>query len=71
MRNLGLERAPSTRELIQWLKYIKQFASSEAIEKIQNLEGIGALIKTQSDLEKLQRHILRNPNDFKRRSTPN
>lgn len=71
LRNIGLERAPTTREILNWLKYIKQYSSAEAITKIENLEGIGALIKTQTDLEKIQRTILQDPNDFNRRSTPN
>jgi MoxR-like ATPase len=71
LRNIGLERAPTTREILNWLKYVKQFSSKEAIEKIEKLEGIGALIKTQSDLEKIQRTILMNPEDYNRRSTPN
>ncbi len=71
LRNLGLERAPTTRELLNWLKYAKQFATEEAIEKIQKLEGIGALIKTQSDLEKVQKLILQNPDDFQKRSLAN
>ena len=40
-------------------------------QKINDLEGIGVLIKTQTDLELIQRKILNNPLDFKRRSTPN
>ena len=71
LRNLGLERAPTTREILNWLKYIKQYSTEEAVNKIQKLEGIGALIKTQSDLEKIQKAILRNPDDFQRRSTSN
>lgn len=71
LRNIGLERAPTTREILNWLKYAKQYSETEAIEKIENLEGIGALIKTQTDLEKIQRVVLRGPDDFKRRSTPN
>jgi len=67
----SLERAPTTREILNWLKYIKEFSEDEAIEKIENLEGIGALIKTQTDLEKIQRHVLRNPEDFSRRSNSN
>lgn len=58
LRNLGLERSPSTRELLNWLKYMKQFAKDEALEKIKNLTGVGALIKTQSDLEQIQRHSI-------------
>jgi len=71
LRNLGLERAPTTREILNWLKYIKEFSEAEAVEKIENLEGIGSLIKTQTDLEKIQKHILRNPEDFSRRSNSN
>ncbi len=71
LRNIGLERAPTTREILNWLKYIKQFASDESIEKIKKLEGLGVLVKTQTDLEKVQRSILSNPRDFKKRSTPN
>jgi len=63
LRKIGLERAPTTRELLNWLKYVKTFSTSEAIDKIQKLEGIGALIKTQTDLE--------NPTDFQKRSTHN
>ncbi len=71
LRNIGLERAPTTRELLNWLKYIKTYSTEEAIQKIENIEGVGTLIKTQGDLEKIQRHVLRDPDDFKRRSTPN
>ncbi len=71
LRKLGLERAPTTREILKWLQYIKKFSPAEAIEKIQNLEGIGALIKTQTDLERVQRSILSNPEDFNKRSLSN
>ncbi len=71
LRNIGLERAPTTRELLNWLKYMKSSSSTEAIAKIEKLEGIGALIKTQTDLEKIQKHILRDSDDYNRRSTPN
>ena len=71
LRNLGLERAPTTRELLNWLKYIKSFASDEAIQKLERLDGIGVLIKTQSDLEKMQQKLFRNTADFGKRSTPN
>ena len=71
LRNIGLERAPTTRELLHWLKYMKQSSSAEAIQKIEKLEGVGALIKTQSDLEKIQKAILRDSDDYSRRSTPN
>jgi len=68
LRRIGLERSPTTRELLNWLKYVKQFSSKEAINKIQDLEGVGTLIKTQTDLEKIQRMVLNNPDDFKNRS---
>ena len=35
LRKIGLERAPTTRELLNWLKYIKTFSSKEAIDKAQ------------------------------------
>ncbi len=71
LRRVGLDRAPTTREILNWLKYIKPLAPKEAIQKIEKLEGIGALIKTQTDLERIQQGVLRNPQDFMRRSTPN
>jgi MoxR-like ATPase len=72
LRRLGLERAPSTRELLNWLKYIKQFAKDDALDKINNLAGIGALIKTQADLEKVQRKLFDNfTDDYGRRSNFN
>ena len=55
LRNLGLERAPSTRELLNWLKYLKTFSKSEALKKIEDKEGMGVLIKTQPDLEKAKK----------------
>jgi len=66
LRKIGLERAPTTRELLNWLKYVKRFTTEEAIEKINKLEGIGALIKTQTDLEKLQQKMP-GARDFSRR----
>jgi len=54
LRKLGLERSPTTREILNWLKYIKQFAKPDAIKKINDLEGVGALIKTQADLIKIK-----------------
>ncbi len=71
LRKLGLERSPTTREILNWLKFVKNFTTEEAIEKIENLEGLGALVKTQADLEKIQKMILRDPSDFKRRSNSN
>jgi len=71
LRQIGLERAPTTREILNWLKYIKQFASDDAIQKIKNLEGLGALVKTQSDLEKIQRLVFQDSDDFGKRSNFN
>lgn len=71
LRKIGLERAPTTRELLNWLKYVKTYTTDEAIEKIQKLEGIGALIKTQTDLERIQKMVLKNQEDYNRRSGPN
>ncbi len=71
LRKLGLERSPTTREILNWLKYIKSFSTDEAIEKIQKLEGLGSLIKTQTDLERVQEAVLRNSGDFHKRSMSN
>ena len=57
LRRLGLERSPTTRELINWLKYMGDIAPKEAVKKIEGLEGIGALIKTQTDMERVNRMI--------------
>lgn len=57
LRSLGLERAPTTREILNWLKYIKGVSPKEAVGKIEKLEGIGVLIKTQSDMERVHRVI--------------
>lgn len=65
LRRLGLERAPTTREILNWLKYIKNSSSPEAIKKISELEGLGALIKTQTDMEKVQRMLRIDPSEFK------
>lgn len=53
-RNLGLERAPSTRELLNWLKYLNNFEVDLAIQKIENREGLGVLVKTKEDLQKIK-----------------
>ncbi|MEM0940280.1 MAG: MoxR family ATPase [Bacteroidota bacterium] len=63
LRRLGLERAPTTRELLNWLKYMSDIAPKEAIKKIGGLEGIGALIKTQTDMERVYR-MIRTGNSF-------
>lgn len=70
LRNLGLERAPTTREILNWLKYIQTFSSEKAIEKIQKLDGLGALVKTQTDLEKVQSRLF-GGDDYHKRSMPN
>lgn len=57
LRRLGLERSPTTREILNWLKYMSDIAPKSAIDKIQGLEGIGALIKTQADMERVNRMI--------------
>lgn len=72
LRNLGLDRAPSTRELLNWLKYIKQYSPKEALEKIEKIEGIGTLIKTQTDLEMVQRKLFHSSDsNYGKRSTFN
>lgn len=57
LRKLGLERSPTTREILNWLKYMEAIAPEEAIEKIEGLEGIGALIKTQTDMKRVNRML--------------
>lgn len=57
LRKIGLERAPTTRELLNWLKYVKTYSSKEAVQKINALDGLGTLIKTQADYEKVQRQL--------------
>ncbi len=57
MRSLGLERAPATRELLSWIKYLKAFEESEALTKVDRVEGLGVLAKTQPDLEKIKRRF--------------
>ncbi len=59
MRSLGLERAPATRELLSWIKYLKSFEEAEALTKVDRVEGLGVLVKTQPDLEKLKRRFFR------------
>ena len=71
LRKLGLERAPTTRELLNWLKYVKTFSTQEAVDKIVKLEGIGALIKTQTDLERIQKMVLKDDGDYAKRSNFN
>ena len=56
VRHLGLERAPSTRELLNWLKYVNTFSKDVALEKLVKMEGMGVLIKTQADMKILERN---------------
>lgn len=67
LRKMGLERSPSTRELLNWLKYLKSFSESESLEKIANLSGLGALIKTQPDIERVKEKLFSDStgNDFR------
>lgn len=62
LRSLGLERAPSTRELLNWLKYLFRFKPKEAIAKIEGFESMGALIKSHDDLRRVHRKLNPNPN---------
>ncbi len=57
LRELGLERAPSTRELLNWLKYLNTLEKNEAITKIEKLEGVGVLVKTQADMKVVKRSM--------------
>jgi MoxR-like ATPase len=54
LRNIGLERAPATREILHWLKYLQHFSLDEALEKVEKKEGMGVLIKSQQDLKKIK-----------------
>ncbi len=56
VRHLGLERAPSTRELLNWLKYVNTFSKDKALEKLVKMDGMGVLIKTQADMKILERN---------------
>lgn len=57
LRKIGLERAPATRELLHWLKYLRNFPLDEAISKIDNKEAMGVLIKSQIDLQKIKQRF--------------
>ncbi len=64
MRSLGLERAPATRELLSWIKYLNSFKKAEALTKVNRVEGMGVLIKNQKDLQKVQTRLMgKNPNN--------
>lgn len=64
LRRLGLERAPTTREILNWLKYVREATPQDAVRKIEGLEGIGALIKTQADMERVHRMLGSDPRQF-------
>lgn len=57
LRQLGLERAPSTRELLNWLKYLQSFSKQDIFKKIEKLDGLGALIKTHDDVRRVTRNL--------------
>jgi MoxR-like ATPase len=57
MRGLGLERAPATREILHWLKYLNHFPTDEALKKIEKKDGLGVLIKSQNDLKKIKQRF--------------
>jgi len=61
LRDLGLDRSPSTRELLNWLKYLQTLDKKKVFESADNLKGIGALIKTEDDLKKVQYKVLGRP----------
>lgn len=61
LRDLGLDRSPSTRELLNWLKYLKTLQKDDQIEKASMLAGIGALVKTEDDMRKVQMKVLGKP----------
>ncbi len=54
LRNIGLDRAPATREILHWLKYLHNFPVEEALTKIDKKEGMGILIKSQNDIKKIK-----------------
>jgi MoxR-like ATPase len=57
LRNIGLERAPATREILHWLKYLQNFSLDEALNRIDRKEGMGVLIKSQTDLKKIKQRF--------------
>lgn len=57
LRDMRLERSPATRELLNWLKYMRTFDLAEANEKMTKLDGLGVLIKTKVDMEKVKRRF--------------
>ena len=61
LRDLGLDRSPSTRELLNWLKYLQTLDKGQRIDSANDLKGIGALIKTEDDMKKVQYKVLGRP----------
>lgn len=59
LRKIGMERSPSTRELLNWLKYLNTFQQNEAITKLEKLEGLGVLVKNEPDMELVRRNFKR------------
>ena len=57
LRKVGLERAPATREILHWLKYLQNFSLDEAMDKIDKKEAMGVLIKSQTDLMKIKQRF--------------
>lgn len=57
LRKIGLERAPATREILHWLKYLHNFSLDEAMYKIDKKEAMGVLIKSQTDLLKIKQRF--------------
>jgi MoxR-like ATPase len=57
LRKIGLERAPATREILHWLKYLQNFSLDEAMDKIDKKEAMGVLIKSQTDLMKIKQRF--------------
>ena len=58
LRRAGMERAPSTRELLNWLKYLQSIDKDLAMERLDKKEGLGVLVKTEKDLEKAKAMVL-------------
>ena len=57
LRGLGLERAPATRELLNWLKYLNSFDLEAALAKVEAKDGMGVLVKTQKDVERIKSRL--------------
>ncbi len=57
LREMRLERSPATRELLNWLKYLRTFDLEDAHRKMKQLDGVGVLIKTKIDLERIKRRF--------------